>query len=859
MDDLLTGSNSLKDLIHIRDSVINILEQAHFPLHKLKSNNASVLLDKEASRCEPQVKFDKCEASKTLGIHWFCNTDIFTYKIVLNLPRKVTKRTVLSVTAQIFDPLGLVGPVIMKAKIILQGLWCLKLEWDESLPADLHSSWVEFVKGLASLSNLAVPRKVINIFPYRTIELHGFCDASQLGYGAAIYVRVGDDKDNFETTLLCSKSKVAPLKTITLPRLELCGALLLARLIYKVKQVFNVEFSQEFLWCDSTIFLAWINSPPNSLKSFVANRISEIQSLTNPSNWNHVVSKNNAADILSRGANAEELLKSAIWFREPGFLKMPQHLWPSSTIQVDESEIPEKQVTLTTIDDHDSGSKTDFLSRFSKFTTLQRVVARMLRFIKNCQTKVKEERVLYNYLTTEELKTATLTIAKIVQREEFPGDYCNLKNNKPLNNKSKLLSLNPIIDEFDIIRVGGRLTNAHLSKETKNPILLPKKHFVTKLLIIYEHQRQLHAGPQATLAALRQRYWIISGKSAIRQVLHYCHNCFKVNPIITKPQMGNLPELRVKPGRAFLSCGVDYAGPLLVKESRGRSKRLIKSYIAIFVCFVTKAVHIELVNDLSTSEFMAALRRFVGRRGLPKDIYSDNGTNFVGAKNELAELYAFVKNKNIQNDLQNIAAKEGIKWHFIPPRSPHMGGLWEINVKSVKGHLKRILGNSNLTSQEMNTLLIRIEACLNSRPITPISSDPNDLQPLTPGHFLIGEPLNCFPEYDFTEVPINRLARWEFVERLRQQFWKRWTKEYLTQLQSRSKWKTDAVTTGSLDIGKMVVLAEDNLPPLQWKIGRIVETHPGDDGKIRVVTVRTAQGTLKRAARKVCVVPVETN
>jgi hypothetical protein len=341
--------------------------------------------------------------------------------------------------------------------------------------------------------------------------------------------------------------------------------------------------------------------------------------------------------------------------------------------------------------------------------------------------------------------------------------------------------------------------------------------------------------------------------------MHYCHNCFKVNPIITKPQMGNLPELRVKPGRAFLSCGVDYAGPLLVKESRGRSKRLIKSHIAIFVCFVTKAVHIELVNDLSTSEFMAALRRFVGRRGLPKDIYSDNGTNFVGAKNELAELYAFVKNKNIQNDLQNIAAKEGIKWHFIPPRSPHMGGLWEINVKSVKGHLKRILGNSNLTSQEMNTLLIRIEACLNSRPITPISSDPNDLQPLTPGHFLIGEPLNCFPEYDFTEVPINRLARWEFVERLRQQFWKRWTKEYLTQLQSRSKWKTDAVTTGSLDIGKMVVLAEDNLPPLQWKIGRIVETHPGDDGKIRVVTVRTAQGTLKRAARKVCVVPVETN
>ncbi|XP_063913248.1 uncharacterized protein LOC135129911 [Zophobas morio] len=321
----------------------------------------------------------------------------------------------------------------------------------------------------------------------------------------------------------------------------------------------------------------------------------------------------------------------------------------------------------------------------------------------------------------------------------------------------------------------------------------------------------------------------------------------KINPTIPNPKMGDLPKDRVQFGRPFLSVGIDYAGPMWIRESRGRGKRLAKAYIAIFVCFATKAIHIEFVPDLTTTEFLAALRRFIGRRGHPRDVYTDNGTNFVGARNVLKELFQFFNNAN-KNIIANQAAQMGIKWHFLPPKSPHMGGLWEINVKAVKTHLRKTVGNAHLTFSEMSTLLIRIEACLNSRPLTPLSSDPNDLSILTPGHFLIGEPLTSFPEYDVTEVPINKLSRWQLVEKIRTHFWRRWSREYLTQLQTRSKWQKQQDHPDAL-VGSLALIIEENVPSLTWKTGRITEIHPGDDGVVRVVTIKTVHGLTKRALR----------
>ena len=849
MDDLLTGADSIPELIQIRDQVINILKQGQFEIRKFHSNDDSILPNCEGNNSRGQVDLNKNEQTKILGLSWESKYDTLGYDFCLgNTPKRVTKRVILSLSSQIFDPLGLIGPVIMKAKIILQQLWSLKLGWDESVPLSIHSAWTTFLAELHNLKNIKIPRKTISDSLVISAELHGFSDASQQGYGAAVYLRVLNEFGAYEIKLMCARSRVAPLKTMTIPRLELCGALLLAQLMSKVRQNISIKIIREIFWTDSSIVLAWIHTPANSLNIFVGNRISEITALTKPTAWRHINSENNAADILSRGAYPSEIIQNSIWFSGPEFLKLPEDQWPRSHLNVNHDNVPEKKDPVIVCS---AGTISEaLLHQYSTFNKLQRVMAWILRFVNNCKNTNK---IRNSNLSTKELNEALFGIIRIVQQVEFTGDWNNLNQNKALSNNSKILSLNPFMDENKLIRVGGRLKNSALDRDVKHPILLPKNSVVTKLLVRQEHERLLHAGPQATLASIRQRFWIISARSVIRQILHKCHPCFKINPTRPKFKMGDLPAPRVQPARPFLTSGVDYAGPILIKESRGRGKRLIKAYIVLFICFATKAVHIEIVSDLSKDEFLAALRRFMSRRGHPRDIHSDNGTNFIGAKNELREIAEFLRKHEgqISRELSNI----NVNWHLIPPKSPHMGGLWEANIKSMKKHLKKTVGNSHLTMNEMYTLLVRIEACLNSRPLIPLTNDPNDLQVLTPGHFLIGEPLTALPEYDLQEIPLNRLSRWQLVERLRNHYWTRWTREYLTTLQSRGKWFQNNNNPDL--VGSMVVLVEDNLPPLSWRMGRICDVHPGDDGQIRVVSVKTTNGIVQRTVKKVCLLPTE--
>ncbi|XP_011860375.1 PREDICTED: uncharacterized protein LOC105557675 [Vollenhovia emeryi] len=316
--------------------------------------------------------------------------------------------------------------------------------------------------------------------------------------------------------------------------------------------------------------------------------------------------------------------------------------------------------------------------------------------------------------------------------------------------------------------------------------------------------------------------------------------------------MGQLPADRITPKRPFFVIGVDFAGPVTTLVNRGRGRKTNKSYISLFICFTTKAIHIEAVSDLSSASFIAALRRFAGRRGHPQCIYCDNATNFVGAKNELTEMCELIKREN-REIMDEFCIPNNVEWKFIPPSAPHMGGLWEAGVKSCKFHLKRIIGGSLLTFEELSTVLIQIEACLNSRPICQVPSAAADLQPLTPGHFLIGGPLVALPEIDVTEVPINRLDRWQTVQRLAQDFWKRWSREYLTSLQGRSKWTREQTNLSTDDV---VMIQDSNAPPLKWKLGKIIETHKGSDGRVRVVTLKTANGICKRSITKLCKLPL---
>jgi hypothetical protein len=371
-------------------------------------------------------------------------------------------------------------------------------------------------------------------------------------------------------------------------------------------------------------------------------------------------------------------------------------MWPKSDLNNIVQNVLETRVAMLTTT-RKILPEMPVLAKYSDLNKLQRVMAWVLRFIHNANPKNKNK-LSGSVLTVHEMRNSRITIVRLIQSINFFEELEQLRYNKPISRESKLLTLDPCLDENGLIRVGGRLKHANISNDIKQPIILPKNHHVTKLIIKNEHRLQLHAGAQATLAAIRRRYWILSGRTVIRQVIHHCLNCFKAKPTCANPKTANLPEHRVQPGRPFQTCGVDYAGPVLIRESRGRGKRaLLKSYIVIFVCFTTKAIHIELVTELTTAEFLAALRRFVARRGLPQNIYSDNATNFVGANNELIELQNFFEHKQFKNQVMNQLVNMSIKWHFIPPRSPHMGGLWEINVKSVKQHLKKILGETKLT------------------------------------------------------------------------------------------------------------------------------------------------------------------
>lgn len=854
VDDLMTGATTVEDALKIQVSLLELCKRYGFDLRKWCSNSEVVVnnVPEDFRETSSTLRINDKDTVKTLGLLYQPGSDMFRFSIhqEVNISDKVTKRTILSEIAKIFDPLGLVGPVITSAKIFMQVLWQLKLNWDESLPQSQYTQWFQNRSQLVKLNELQIQRCVLPVQDVKEVEIHGFCDASQSAYGACIYVRSSGENDENSVMLLCSKSRVAPLKTISIPRLELCGALLLAKLVKSVVTVLDVKISKIFLWTDSTIVLYWLRGDSSSLKTFVSNRVGEIQRLTDVDQWNHVAGSENPADLISRGCSAETLIQSKVWWYGPEWLihkSMPQVSLETEFEKISSDIMEKKNKVVSLVSSQVDNWK--ILDKYSSLTRLKRIIAYCLRFIHHTHSRTKP---ITNELSVEELRKSEVVLIKLSQQRSFNAEISDLKKNGQVNRKSKLLSLVPFLGENDLVNVGGRLQKSSLTEGQKHPLVLSSSCNLTKLIFKHYHESHLHAGPQALLSAVRQKFWPVGGKNLARQTVFNCIRCFKSKPKSITHIMGSLPEHRVQPTlRPFVNTGIDYAGPFLTHRG-GRSQVKIKSYVALFVCFATKAVHLELVSDLTSESFIAALRRFIGRRGKCLHLYSDNATNFVGANRELKELRDLFISQQFNEKVTNSLTSDDISWHFIPPRSPHFGGLWEAGVKSAKTHLKKVLGSSILTFEELNTVLIQIEAVLNSRPLTSFTNDPNDLRALTPGHFIIGDSLTSIPEPDLSAIPLNRLSRWQKVQKLQQEFWSRWSKEYLPELQERTKWKINA---SNIKIGTLVLMKEDNIPSFKWPLGRVIEVHAGSDEVVRVVTLKTATGTFKRAVQKVCPFP----
>lgn len=881
VDDFLGGGDHPDEVMELKRQMENALSPYGLYLRKYASNNPTVFAH-EPAHSEP-FYFNDSDSMRTLGVGWKPTTDKFFFTVVITDQKNhASKRIILSETSKLFDPLGLLSPLIIRAKMIMQKIWLLKLNWDDKVPKEIYTEWSQLQTDLQALNTLTIPRH-LNIFPDRTIIFHGFADASMTAYGACIYVSVFNSVQS-DTQLICSKSRVAPTKskTQTIPRLELAAALLLSKLMVKVEVSLQQRPSRIFLWSDSSIALYWINDLPSRWHVFVANRVAKIQEYTRGlhAKWGHVSTDQNPADLISRGVTVEHLKQSSLWWKGPNFIASPESEWPTPAVVVPlMKEIPEarKEIKLC-IGLHKVPSVIQtLLLKLSSLKKILRILSYVFRFIRKvpklkeiraklktksrpsekCADTNKRIKRLFQLIvkpSTEDLESALKVCVRGVQTEAFGEEKIYLsRKNGTLPHSSNVQSLHPFLDAEQILRVGGRLQNSLLSFDEKHPMLLPPKHRLTQLLFQEEHRKLRHAPPLQLLSSVRQRFWPINGPTVAKKTVNNCLRCTISHPRTCTQVMAPLPSTRVIPQKPFTIIGVDYSGPFLVRISSRKNVPHAKMYVAIYICFVTKAIHLEVVSDLLTASFLDAFKRFSSRRGTPSQVFSDNGKTFVGAKNVFSQYF---ESMSEDPDVCNYLSENGIVWKFNPVSSPHHGGLWERAVRSFKLHLQKASKSRALHEKEFITLIVQIEAILNSRPLVPLSSSPDDFEALTPGHFLIGKALTSIPIKVSSAVPPqseNLRQAYKRLEKTYEGFWQRWSHEYLQQLQLTPKWHTK---TRNLEVGSLVVIKEKFVPPLCWKLARVTKVHKGRDGSVRVITLRTPTGMSTRGVTEVCILPL---
>ncbi|CAH2083690.1 unnamed protein product [Euphydryas editha] len=645
-------------------------------------------------------------------------------------------------------------------------------------------------------------------------ELHVFADASQKAYSAVVYLK-GKLGNHVQVTLVTAKTKVAPVeKEISIPRMELCAALLATKLIHEVVQ---------------------------SVDNIVSNRVSEILTILDREQWNHVSTDQNPADCASRGLSVTDLIQHNLWWTGPDFLRKDNHVNASMNFTTNEEERHIKALAAVVL-------KEEFIwIRFSNLSKLLRVLSYCKKFL---MLRVpKKQRVINRIVTAEEMQNIMQICVKKTQELHFSEELQQLKSQGYVVKRSPLHTLNPFLDRNGLLRVGGRINKSHEDFDKRHPLIVPSDSHITKLIVLDAHHRTLHGGPQLMLNYLRAKFWIIRARERVKKCYRECIICTRYSRQNNNQLMGQLPDARLTPYRPFKSSGVDFTGHINIRFSPGRGSRSYKGYVCLFICMATRAIHLEAVSDLTAVGFIAAFRRFVSRRGLCQHLYSDNGTNFVGADRELRLMFNRAKSQ-APDEIAQLLANEGTTWHFIPPQAPNFGGLWEAGIRSTKSHLKRVIGDSTLTFEELSTVLTQIEACLNSRPISCLSDHPDDPLPLTPGHFLIGESLITIPDNNYSDVSkLSGLQRWKLTQRMVHDFWKKWSDEYLVNLNQRFKW---SMKRSEPEIDDVVIVRDQNIPPAKWLLGRVIEKHPGKDCITRVVTLRTKNGLCKRPCNKLC-------
>ena len=866
VDDCLKSIASEEEAILMVKHLTALCHRGGFALTKWSSNNRTVLQTlSEEHRAkdlkELDLDMDKLPVERALGLQWCAETDSFNFKMEIH-QASPTRRGMLSVSSSVYDPLGFLAPVLLPAKIMLQELCRRNFGWDETVPSDILHHWVRWMEELDMLFEWKVERciKPKGFGNITHAQLHHFSDASESGYGTVTYLRMQNNRHDFHVGFLTGKARVTPLKAITIPRLELTAAVLAVRIDLMLRTELRIPLQESVFWTDSTSVLKYIKNEDKRFHTFVANRVSTIRETSKTSQWRYISTRENPADDASRGVRVGDFINNNRWIGGPGFLCKPEEDWPANTvdtvIEANDLEV-KKEAVVNAINVRDFLTGTNRLvAYFSDWRRLKVAAAWFLKLKGILQRKIHrrkgpeaidahKQRVIVSggkALSADDLLEAELALIQYCQQQRFSEEITMLSTeNGAVSRQSVLYKLDPRLDG-GLLRVGGRLTKGALPEETKHPLIISKDQHVATLILKHIHQQLGHSGRNHVLSTLRRRYWITGANSAVRKIITECAFCRRHNGKMMEQKMADLPKERILPDHPpFTNVGVDYFGPIEVKRGRGTVKR----YGVIFTCLTSRAVHLEVANSLDTDACINVFRRFTCRRGQVVHIQSDNGTNFTATERELREALSCLNQAQIEGMLQ----QRGIKWSFNPPAGSHFGGVWERVIRMVRRILNAVLRQQRLDDDGLHTVMCEAEAILNDRPITKLSDDPNDLEPLTPNHILLMKGKPSLPPGLFEQHDLYVRRRWRQVQYISDLFWKRWIREYLPLLQERQKWNQKR---GNLKPGDIVIIMDPTAPRGSWPLGRVLEAFHDKRGFARSVRLQTKMSIIERPVTKLC-------
>lgn len=839
MDDLSESVKDVSDALELKSKLTKTLEGGNFNIRKWQSNKKEV--------CDAE---QDTTAATILGTKWNLTTDRLTVKAVKPVERdSPTKRKILAYTASYYDVFGMLSGLLIRPKILLQKLWQLNVDWDTPLQdrPEICNMLRNISSDLEEFATIEIPRCLIperyrGKRPLPQVSIHGASDASEDAMGLCVWLRWSHtDSEEAELSFVCARARVTPLKQSTIPRKELQALLLLSRLMITVKNALRLDIAYCKLWTDSMTVISWLRGQSKAFRSYVACRVGEITTEFDPyRDVAYVPTGQNAADLISRGGTISDM-KAII--KGPEYLRLSPESWPKTPENVPVKQGDPERKKFHSRNSHTLALRVNAVSKntpfldetkFSSWTRLQMVTARVLSLKELPKKQWMKQLVkqIAAWPSQQMLKEAELYWIRQAQKTiDFQDPH--------------VLKLDPFFDEDSkAYRVGGRLSRAPLSLDNRHPYLLPKNSHISLLFVRDRHAHALHGGYLRTAIEVRKRFWIIGDVNISRRVVRSCIICRRHRGIPVQQKMADLPEFRVSPcSPPFKTTIVDYLGPVSVKLNRNTTT---KGYCAVFTCAVTRAVHLTLVQDLSTQAFLQALERFVSIRGAPAMLISDNATCFRGADNTINELNL----KLDQPQIREHCLRYKVQWKFGPPAGPHHQGAVERMVQEVKRAMRHLVKADRLSFAEWETVFCQISGLINSRPLTAMSSSPLDHPPLTPNHFLIGRgDLTC-PEIPCEEYRGNLRKRRELCNMMVSGFWSRWM-ECTRKLTPRQKWQKSSENLQENDI--VLVIGEDKKRG-SWKMAEVVSVHPGEDEFVRVVEVKFADGTqCKRPVTKLVI------